>query len=58
MSKREEQRIAKLIRKHGTRAAPQGVDRSAQYDDTLRGRPPDEDPKTRRLFREMRRREF
>jgi hypothetical protein len=58
MSKREEQRMAKLIKKHAGKAATSRADRSAQYDDTLSKKPPDQDADTKRLFKEMKRREF
>ena len=58
MSKREEQRIAALIKKHGAKAAASRADRSAQYDDTLSKKPPDQDAETKRFFKEMKRREF
>ena len=58
MSKRDEQHIAKLIKKHaGTPKAPT-KDRSAQYDDTLRQKPPEQDEDTKHFFKEMKRREF
>lgn len=57
MSKREEQRMAKLIKKHAAKEAPQ-KDRSAQYDDTLRKKAPETDAETKRFFKEMKRREF
>lgn len=59
MPKREDQRIAALAKKNAAKAAgqPKG-DRSTQYDSTLRQRSPDEDPETRRLFKEMKKREF
>jgi hypothetical protein len=34
------------------------VDRSAQYDDTLKRKPAEQDAETKRLFKEMKRREF
>ncbi|HEY7683830.1 MAG TPA: hypothetical protein VH879_14385 [Gemmatimonadales bacterium] len=58
MSKREEQRIAALIRKHAGKPAPARKDRDAQYDNTLLKRPEDQDSETKRLFKEMKRREF
>jgi len=58
MSKRDEQRIAALVKKHAGKPAPPKRDRSTQYDDTLLHRNPSEDPETRRLFKEMKRREF
>jgi len=58
MSKRDQQRIAKLIKKHAGTPGSRKVDRSAQYDDTLRKRPPEQDADTKRLFKEMRERDF
>jgi hypothetical protein len=58
MSKRDEQRIAALVKKHAGKPAPPKRDRSVQYDDTLQHRNPSEDAETRRLFKEMKRREF
>lgn len=58
MSKREEQRIAKLIKKHSAKTSQSRQDRSAQYDDTLRKKAPETDDETKRFFKEMKRREF
>ena len=58
MSKREDQRIANLAKKNAAKEAPPTQDRASQYDKTLKQRPPEEDEKTRRLFKEMKRREF
>lgn len=58
MSKREAQRIAALIKKTAGKAPKSRQDRAAQYDDTLKGRPAEQDPETSRLFKEMKRREF
>lgn len=58
MSKREDQRIAKLVKKHSAKVANPKVDRSAQYDDTLRQKPAEQDAETRRFFKEMKKREF
>ena len=59
MSKREDQRIAKLVKKNTAKVANPKVDRAAQYDDTLRKtKPPEQDPETTRFFKEMKRREF
>jgi hypothetical protein len=57
MSKQEDARIAKLARKNAAKVVPPKRDKAAQFDDTLRQRP-DEEPETRRLFKEMKRREF
>lgn len=58
MSKRDEQSIAKLIRKHAGAPKPPAKDRSAQYDDTLRRKPPEQGEETKQFFKEMKRREF
>jgi len=58
MSKREEQRIAKLIKKNAAKTSNQKQDRSGQYDDTLRKKAPETDDETKRFFKEMKRREF
>lgn len=57
MPKREDAMIAKLVKQAAAKvAAPK--DRSRQYDDTLKIRANDEDPQTKKMFKEMRRREF
>jgi len=58
MSKREEQRIAALIKKNAAKVSGPQKDRSAQYDDTLRKKAPETDDETKRFFKEMKRREF
>ncbi|HXI20363.1 MAG TPA: hypothetical protein VNH46_04725 [Gemmatimonadales bacterium] len=58
MSKREEQRLAALIRKHAGKPRPAAKAADEQYDSTLRQRAPDQDEETKRLFKEMKRREF
>lgn len=58
MSKRDEQNIAKLIRKHAGTPRPATRDRAAQYDDTLRQKPAEPDEDTKQFFKEMKRREF
>ena len=58
MSKREDQRIAALAKKNAAKVAPPKGDRSVQFDPTLRQRTAEEDPETRRLFKEMKKREF
>jgi hypothetical protein len=59
MSKREEQRLAKLIKKNAGKATGgKKADRSAQYDDTLRQKPEEVDSETKRFFKDMKRREF
>jgi hypothetical protein len=58
MSKREEQRIAALIKKNAAKTSGSRVDRSGQYDATLRKKAPEVDDETKRFFKEMKRREF
>jgi len=58
MSKREDQRLAALAKKNAAKVAPPKPDRASQFDPTLRQRQPDEDAETKRLFKEMKRREF
>jgi hypothetical protein len=58
MSKREDQRIAALAKKNAAKVKPPTADQSAQFDPTLRHRPPKEGTETERLFKEMKRREF
>ena len=58
MSKREERRIAALIKKNAAKTSAPKQDRSAQYDDTLRKKAPETDDETKRFFKEMKRREF
>lgn len=59
MSKREDQRIAALAKKNAAKVAPPAkADRAMQYDSTLKQRPEEEDGETRRLFKEMKKREF
>jgi len=57
MGKKEDAMIAKLVKKAQSKVAPP-KDRSAQYDDTLKVRSSEEDRDTKKLFKEMRRREF
>lgn len=58
MSKREEQKLAALIRKHAGKTAPPRKDLDAQYDPTLRQRSTEQDDETKKLFKDMKRREF
>lgn len=58
MSKREDQRIAALAKKNAAKIKPPTQDQAAKYDATLRNKAKDEDAETRRLFKEMKRREF
>lgn len=58
MSRQDDKRIAALVKKNTARIAPKNVDRTTQYDDTLRIRPDDDDQERKRFFKEMKRREF
>ena len=58
MSKREDQKLAALIRKHAGKTALPRKDKDAQYDSTLRQRPTEQDDESKKLFKEMKRREF
>ncbi|MFN8654664.1 MAG: hypothetical protein U0133_22375 [Gemmatimonadales bacterium] len=59
MSKREDQKMAKLLKKTAGKIG-QGPrqDRSAQYDSTLAQKPPEQDDASKRFFKDMKRREF
>ena len=58
MSKKEDQRIARLAQKNAAKIKPPVAERAAQYDSTLRQKPEEMDSETRRLFKEMKNREF
>jgi hypothetical protein len=58
MSKREDQRLAALAKKNAAKIVPPKSERAAQFDPTLRQKPAEEDAETRRLFKEMKKREF
>jgi hypothetical protein len=58
MSKREDQRLAALAKKNAAKVVPPRNDRAVQFDPTLRQRTEEEDAETRRLFKEMKKREF
>ena len=58
MSKREDERLAALARKNAAKVVRPKGDRATQFDSTLRQRPDEEDPETRRLFKAMKKREF
>jgi hypothetical protein len=58
MSKREDKRIADLARKNAAKIKPSRAEQSARFDPTLRQQPPEQDEETRRLFKDMKRREF
>jgi hypothetical protein len=58
MTKREDQRIAALAKKNAAKVKPPRQDQASDFDPTLRQRAAQEDPETKRLFKEMKRREF
>ena len=58
MSKRDDERIAKLAKKNAEKIVRPKRDRATQFDSTLRQRPNEEEPETERFFKEMKRREF
>ncbi len=58
MSKREEQRMAKLVKKTAGKIAPPKQDKAGQYDSTLLRKPAEQDDETKRFFKDMKRREF
>jgi hypothetical protein len=58
MSKREEQQLAKLLKKTAGKISPPRQDKAAQYDSTLRQAAPEQDDEHKRFFKEMKRREF
>jgi hypothetical protein len=58
MSKREDQRLAALAKKNAEKVVPSRRDRASQFDSTLRQKPEDEEAETKRLFKDMKRREF
>ena len=58
MTRREDQRIAAIAKKNAAKVKPPRQDQASDFDPTLRQRAQEEDPETRRLFKEMKRREF
>jgi hypothetical protein len=58
MTRREDQRIAALAKKNAAKVKPPRQEQASDFDPTLRQRAAEEDPETRRLFKEMKRREF
>jgi len=58
MSKREDKRIADLARKNAAKIKPSRAEKSVQFDPTLRQKPPEQAEETKRLFKDMKRREF
>jgi hypothetical protein len=53
MSRQEDKRIAALAKKNAAKIKPPAADQSAQFDQTLRKKPPEETEDTKRLFKEM-----
>jgi hypothetical protein len=58
MTKREDQKMAKLLKKTAGKLAPPRQDRSSQYDSTLLQKQAEPDDASKRFFKEMKRREF
>jgi hypothetical protein len=58
MTRREDQRIAALAKKNAAKVKPPRQEQASDFDPTLRQRAQEEDSETRRLFKEMKRREF
>jgi hypothetical protein len=58
MSKSEDKRLEALARKNAAKVKQPKQDQAAQFDPTLRQRPAEESAETRRLFKEMKKREF
>lgn len=58
MTRREDQRIAALAKKNAAKVKPPRQEQASDFDPTLRQRGAQEDPETKRLFKEMKRREF
>ena len=58
MSKSEEQRLAKLVRKTAAKAAAKKQKSARRYDATLPPEPTDEDIERRDFFSEMKKRDF
>lgn len=58
MGKREDQRLAALARKNAAKVVPPKAERAEVYDPTLKPRSAEQDAETRRLFKEMKKREF
>ena len=58
MTRRDDQRIAALAKKNAAKVKPPRQEQAADFDPTLRQRAPEQDSETKRLFKEMKRREF
>ncbi len=59
MTKQDDQRIAALAKKNAAKIKPPTREQAQQFDDTLLQSPEEEESaETRRLFKDMKRREF
>jgi hypothetical protein len=58
MTRREDQRIAALAKKNAAKIKPPRQEQASDFDATLKRRAPEQDSETKRLFKEMKRREF
>jgi hypothetical protein len=58
MGKQEDRRIAALAKKNAVMIKSPTADRSEQFDPTLRQRAREQSAETKRLFKDMKRREF
>ncbi|HET9512362.1 MAG TPA: hypothetical protein VFO95_00430 [Gemmatimonadales bacterium] len=58
MARQDDKRIAALARKNAGKVKKSKSDQTTQFDPTLRIRPDEQDPDARRLFKEMKKREF
>lgn len=58
MGKRDDEKIARLARKNAEKPTPETKDKAIRYDDTLKRTRDGEDGESKRLFNEMKKREF
>jgi hypothetical protein len=59
MTKQDDKRIAALAKKNAAKLnKPPKQDQAAKFDDTLRVRSTEQEPDTKRFFKEMKKREF
>jgi hypothetical protein len=58
MPKKEDLWIAKLAKKNAGMERPSNQEKAVQYDPTLKQKPVEESSETKRLFKEMKKREF
>lgn len=58
MGRKEDQRIANLAKKNAAKIKPPVQERATQYDPTLAKKAEEMDSETKRLFKEMKKREF